>query len=73
MVGWHHQLNGHEFEQALRVGDALEPSHPLSPLLLLPSIFPSIRVFSNESDFESGSQRTRVSSSASVCSMNTQD
>ena len=24
------------------------PSHPLSPLLLLPSIFPSIRVFSSE-------------------------
>ena len=21
MVGWHHQLVGHEFEQALRVGD----------------------------------------------------
>ena len=21
MVGWHHGLNGHEFEQALRVGD----------------------------------------------------
>ena len=21
MVGWHHQLNGHEFEQASRVGD----------------------------------------------------
>ena len=21
MVGWHHQQNGHEFEQALRVGD----------------------------------------------------
>ena len=21
MVGWHHQLNGHEFEQALRDGD----------------------------------------------------
>ena len=20
-VGWHHQLNGHEFEQALGVGD----------------------------------------------------
>ena len=29
-----------------RVGDAIQPSHPL---LLLPSIFPSIRVFSNES------------------------
>ena len=22
MVGWHHQLDGHEFEQALGVGDA---------------------------------------------------
>ena len=32
------------------VGDAIQPSHPLfSPLLLLLSIFPSIRVFSNES------------------------
>ena len=37
------------------VGDAIQPSHPLSslslsliPLSLLPSIFPSIRVFSNE-------------------------
>ena len=32
-----------------RVGDAIQPSHPLSPLLLLPPILPSIRVFSNES------------------------
>ena len=31
------------------VGDAIQPSHPLSPLLLLPSTIPSIRVFSNES------------------------
>ena len=30
------------------VSDAIQPSHPLSSLLL-PSIFPSIRVFSNES------------------------
>ena len=30
------------------VCDAIQPSHP-RPLLLLPSIFPSIRVFSNES------------------------
>ena len=22
MVGWHHRLDGHEFEQALGVGDA---------------------------------------------------
>ena len=31
------------------VGDAIQPSHPLLPSSLLPSIFPSIRVFSNES------------------------
>ena len=31
------------------VDDAIQPCHPLSPLLLLPSIFPSIRVFSSES------------------------
>ena len=31
-----------------RVGDAIQPFHPLSSLLL-PSIFPSIKVFSNES------------------------
>ena len=30
------------------VGDAIQPSHRLSPPLLLASIFPSIRVFSNE-------------------------
>ena len=31
------------------VGDAIKPSHPWSPLLLLPSIFPSIRFFCSES------------------------
>ena len=31
------------------VGDAIQPPHPLSSLLFLPSVFPSIRVFSNES------------------------
>ena len=30
------------------VSDAIQPSHPLSPLLLLPSVFPSIRVFFSE-------------------------
>ena len=30
------------------VGDAIQPSFPLSPPFLLPSIFPRIRVFSNE-------------------------
>ena len=45
----HHQLP--EFTQTHRhqVSDAIQPSHPLSPLLLLPPIPPSIKVFSNES------------------------
>ena len=41
------------------------------PLLLLPSIFPSIRVFSNESVFASGGQS--IGASASVLPMNIQD
>ena len=45
----HHQLPEFTQTHIHRVGDAIQPSHPLSPLLLLPSIFPSIRVFSNES------------------------
>ena len=48
MAGWHHRLSGHEFEQSRGVGDAIQPSHLCHPLFL-PSIFPSIRVFSNES------------------------
>ena len=32
-----------------QIGDAIQPSHPLSSLFLLPSIFPSIRVFSSAS------------------------
>ena len=43
------------------------------PLLLLPSIFPSIRVFSNKPLFPSGSQSIGVSASTSVLPMNTQD
>ena len=84
MVGWHHRLNGYEFEQVLGAGDGqgglvccspwgctesdttevtrssnsmstesvMPSNHPIlcHPLLLLPSIFPSIRVFSNESN-----------------------
>ena len=45
----HHQLP--EFTQihVHCVRDAIQPSHPLSSPSLLPSIFPNIRVFSNES------------------------
>ena len=45
----HHQLPKSTQTHVHQVGDTMQPSHPLSPLLLLPSIFPSIRVFSDES------------------------
>ena len=45
----HHQLLEFTQTHVHRVGDAIQPSHPCRPLLLLPSISPSIRVFSNES------------------------
>ena len=43
------------------------------PLFIMPSIFPSIRVSSNESSFASGGQSIGVSASASVLPMNIQD
>ena len=43
------------------------------PCLLPPSIFPGIRVFSNESVLKSGGQSIGVSASASVLPMNIQD
>ena len=45
----HHQLPEFTHTHVHRVGDAIQPSHPLCPLLLLPPIPPSITVFSNES------------------------
>ena len=47
----HHQLP--EFTQTLIhwVSDAIQPSHPLSSPSLPRSVFPRIRVFSNESAF----------------------
>ena len=45
----HHQLPGFTQTHVHRVGDAIQPSHSLSSLLLLLPIPPSIRVFSNES------------------------
>ena len=46
----HHQLPESTQIHVHPVGDAIQPSHPLSSPLPLPSIFPSIRVFSNESN-----------------------
>ena len=45
----HRQLLKSTQTHVHRVGDAIQPSHLCHPLLLLPSIFPSIRVFSSES------------------------
>ena len=56
--------------------ESVMPSNDLilcRPLLLLPSIFPSIRVFSKSQLFTSGGQSIGVSTSTSVLPMNTQD
>ena len=45
----HHQLPVFTQTHVYQVGGAIQPSHPLSSLLLLPSIFPTIRIFTNES------------------------
>ena len=44
----HHQLLEPTQTHVHHISDAILPSHPLSPLLLPHSIFPSIRVFSSE-------------------------
>ena len=61
IVGWHHQLNGQDLSKLRKivkdkegrhvhgVNDAIQHLILCHLLLLLPSIFPSIRVFSNES------------------------
>ena len=56
--------------------ESVTPSNHLilcRPLLLLPSIFPSIRVFSMSQFFASGGQSIGVSASTSVLPMNIQD
>ena len=56
--------------------ESVMPSNHLilcHPLFLLPSIFPSIRVFSNESVFASGGQSSGASASTSVLPMDIQD
>ena len=45
----HHQIPVLAQTHVHQVGDAIHPSHPLSSPSLLPSFFPSIRVFPNES------------------------
>ena len=55
------------------IGDAFQPSILWCPLLLLPSIFPTIRDFSKSRLFASDDQNTGASASASVLLRNIQD
>ena len=69
----HHQLPELTQTHVHCVSDAIQPSHPCCPLLLLPSVFPSIRVFSNESAFLIRWPSIGISASASVLSINIQN
>ena len=69
----HHQLL--EFTQLMSI-ELVMPSNQLilcRPLLLLPSIFPSIRIFSNNQFFTLRDQSIGVSASTSVLPINIQD
>ena len=69
----HHQLLQSTQTHVHRVGDAIKHLILCCPLLLLPSIFPSIRVFSNDSALRIRWQSIGVSASASVLPVNIQD
>ena len=70
----HHQLPEFTQTHVHWVSDAIQPSHPLlCPLFLLPSIFPSIRVFSNESALHIRWPKYWSFASTSVLPMNIQD
>ena len=57
----HHQLPEFTQTHIHRVSDAIQPSHPLSSLLLLPPIFPASESFPKSQLFSWGSQSTGVS------------
>ena len=69
----HHQLPEPTQTHVHRVGDAIQPSHPLSSPSPPASIFPSIRDFSNSQLFPWGGQIIGVSATTSVLPVNTQD
>ena len=69
----HHQLP--ESTKPMSAESVMPSNHLIlcRPLLLLPSIIPSIRVFSSDSVFSTGGQSIGASASASVLPMNIQD
>ena len=64
-----------EFTKLMYIKSVMPSNHLIlcHPLLLLPSIVPRIRIFSNESVLPPGSQSIVASASASVIPMNIQD
>ena len=70
----HHQLPEFTQTYAHQVGDAIQPSHPLSsPSPPTPQTLPGSGSFPMSQLFAWGSQSTGVSASASVLPMNTPD
>ena len=65
--------DGHEFEQALGVGDAIQPSHPVFPFSSCLQSFPASGSFPMSQFLTSGRQSIGVAASASVLSVNIQD
>ena len=66
--------NSRSLSKLMSIESMMRSNHVIlcRPLLLLPSIFPSIRVFSNESVLHIRCQRIGASASASVLPMNIQ-
>ena len=68
----HHQLPESTQTHVHWVGDAIQPFILCRPLLLLPSVFPSTGVFSNESALHIRWPNIGASASTSILPMNTQ-
>ena len=69
----HHQLLEFTQTHTHRVGDAIQPSHPLVPFSSCPQSFPASVSFPMSQLVTWGGQSIGVSASASVLPMNTQD
>ena len=73
MVGCHHRFKGHGFGWTLGVGDAIQPSHPLSSPFPHAFNLSQYRSFPKSWLSTSGGQSIGASASASVLPMNNQD
>ena len=70
---FHQQLLEFTQTHVHRVGDAIQPSHPVIPFSSYPQSLPASGSFPMSQLFISGGQSVGVSASASVLPMNTQD